>query len=473
MGRHYDSSPEESSGCTCCNYVDSYRVANLNMQVVDTDGETVLATADSQNMGIAETLTDVILPAPGDYYIRVYEEGAPTETQLYEIEVTIKEPGACCMADGSCVVLTDLDCVVAPGIYSGHGTGCPPDPACEPVDALMTFELETTAAPPDTEIPVELFVEELGDLAGYQATLMITRTSGEGSVTLDCPTGAQVDDTRPDYVFSGIDSLPVAACDFSQIGAAALTSFVTVGSEPRYIGDFTLHVSPDATAGTTFEIAIDPDSGQSFAADSGSFLIPMRVSLPVTLTVLAGGKKNRYISIAPSDTDPVALRVEMTASEHFPSSTGVLGWIGEPNDDDIALVVDAPVYRVWDEGTVHVGDCEIAAGSAYEIRATEDGIAFGDPAVVVTVGRPAPKHWADVVGNFDGTRWTVPNGIVSMDDIMAAVQRFQAAETAPDLLWVDVDPEVPNFVLNMTDIMRIAQAFQGDPYPYSDPMDCP
>ena len=60
-----------------------------------------------------------------------------------------------------------------------------------------------------------------------------------------------------------------------------------------------------------------------------------------------------------------------------------------------------------------------------------------------------------------------------MDDVMAAVQKFQQLENAPHLTWVDLDGEIPNAVLNFTDIFWIVQGFKGEPYPFSDPAECP
>ena len=92
---------------------------------------------------------------------------------------------------------------------------------------------------------------------------------------------------------------------------------------------------------------------------------------------------------------------------------------------------------------------------------------------VGTIVAPAEKLWADVAGTFDGTGWTGPNGVVNMDDIMAAVHKFRRLANAPPMSWVDVDGELPNMVINLTDIMRIVQGFKGEPYPFSDPASCP
>ncbi len=65
------------------------------------------------------------------------------------------------------------------------------------------------------------------------------------------------------------------------------------------------------------------------------------------------------------------------------------------------------------------------------------------------------------------------DGIVGMNDVMAAVQGFQHAPTAPPWTWLDLGTEEPNGLVNMTDIMQIVFGFKGQAYPFSDPADCP
>ena len=478
-GYHYDSSPEESSGCTCCNYIDSDLMADLNVQIVDTDGSTVLGTGDSAPTGMTETLSDVVLPAPGDYYVRVYEGDAPSESQLYELELSIILPGACCLADGDCTVMSDMECVLVPGDYVGHGTECPPDPPCQPVPTVMTCSPSTLVASPGTGIPLDLLLTEVEDLGTYQGTITITRTAGEGTLTVNCPDGVQVDQTRPDFIFTGLSVVAGAACEYLQVGAVALSGSATVGGEWKYLGDFTLDVSADATPGTTFEIAIVPDRSATFLRNSMAEGLMVRFGMPCTLTVV-GETMNRYVSFSPDPAELLAYQVELTDSAYFPESTGVLGWVGEPFEapDDpgiwIARVVDTAFYADDWPSVVQVGDCPIVPAATYLIRSTPDGISFVDLPLKPTIARPnPPKEWADVVGEFNGTEWTRPNREVNMDDVMASVQKFQRLETAPPLSWVDVDPEAPNAVLNFTDIFQIVQGFKGEPYPFSDPADCP
>ena len=184
--------------------------------------------------------------------------------------------------------------------------------------------------------------------------------------------------------------------------------------------------------------------------------------------------KNRYVSFDPDNPGlTVAFQIELTASAYFPDSTGVVGWIGEPDEDGLARIAETPFYSgAWPD-VVHVGDCPIVPVSTYAVRATEDADYFSAPLAMGTIARPDSKYWADVVGVYGGVAWTGPNGVVNMDDVMAAVQKFQQLDSAPHLTWVDVDEEVPNAVLNMTDIFQIVQGFKGEPYPFSSPADCP
>ena len=184
--------------------------------------------------------------------------------------------------------------------------------------------------------------------------------------------------------------------------------------------------------------------------------------------------KNRYISLDPDNPGlTVALHMQLTASIYFPESVGDLGWVGEPDENGIARLVDAPFYSNAWPAIVHVGDCPVVPAATYEVTATMDEQYFSTPLEVGTVARPAPKYWADCVGILEGGVWTGPNGVVNMDDILGAVQRFQQLENAPHLTWVDVDEEVPNKVLNMADIYRIVQGFKGESYPFRAPAECP
>ena len=84
-----------------------------------------------------------------------------------------------------------------------------------------------------------------------------------------------------------------------------------------------------------------------------------------------------------------------------------------------------------------------------------------------------PNHTSIKYSRLEGDTWTPPNGVVSFDDVTAAIQYFMTAPSAPHLTVVDIEPQETNAVLNFTDIMQIVLAFQSEPYPFADPGDCP
>lgn len=94
VGFTYDSSPQACPGnfADCCsgNNVNSLTQANLDFQVLGSNGASVLATANSQAAGVAESVTNVVLGGAGNYFIRVFESGSPTETQFYNLQFTIQ-----------------------------------------------------------------------------------------------------------------------------------------------------------------------------------------------------------------------------------------------------------------------------------------------------------------------------------------------------------------------------------------------
>ncbi|MBI4717761.1 MAG: hypothetical protein HY763_08165, partial [Planctomycetes bacterium] len=208
--------------------------------------------------------------------------------------------------------------------------------------------------------------------------------------------------------------------------------------------------------------------------------------------------KNRYVSFVPNSPGPVAFMIGKV------TGTAGAGWVGTPNASGIAGVLPLmPTPRNWPEPVVHVGDCPVVPDADYEIRATMDGITFSPALTVSTTPQPAPKFWGDTVGDFqslcsvggtacgpvgstcNGTgvcgMWTAPNGVVSVNDFLAALQKFQGVVTAPHVTVVDVvgagqpgQQSCLNRAGNIGDVFNLIKAFQGDAYPFTtDPAACP
>lgn len=90
VGLTYDSSVQNSDGsCSSGSYVNSLALADLNVQVLGSDGVTVLATGAARPAGEPETLANVPLPAPGSYYVRVFEGNTPAGPQLYTVSLSV------------------------------------------------------------------------------------------------------------------------------------------------------------------------------------------------------------------------------------------------------------------------------------------------------------------------------------------------------------------------------------------------
>ncbi len=90
QGLLYENGAQGTGGaCQSGDFVDSAAVANLDFQVIAVDQSTVLATVASNPAGVLESRSNILLAAPGDYYLRVYESGAPAESQLYNVTMAV------------------------------------------------------------------------------------------------------------------------------------------------------------------------------------------------------------------------------------------------------------------------------------------------------------------------------------------------------------------------------------------------
>jgi len=190
--------------------------------------------------------------------------------------------------------------------------------------------------------------------------------------------------------------------------------------------------------------------------------------------------------------------------EPHPDVGNVVGYFGEPftrscfpNDDCagefFANVVDAPVYRVWSEDTVHVTGCEIVPAAAYEIvtfdQLSGEGIC---PVTIGTTPKPAGLQYGDVAGPVGAGAFGAPDGFVSVIDVSAYLITNQGGvgSTVPaHTTWIDLHGDadeicdsgvpcvVPQGILNVSDLSRIKFGFIGKTYTETPgqvaPGDCP
>ena len=231
--------------------------------------------------------------------------------------------------------------------------------------------------------------------------------------------------------------------------------------------------------------------------------------------------KNRFLSINPNNTASVSLRIELldltcsdtgqkcnTAADCKTCDAGVnvgqgctinsdctggicvasgetceeqsppvlLGWLGDPVEEGnsapagtfTSLVISSqPTARGWPEPVVHIIGCQVGPARTYGISATSDGVLFSDALVIGTIVKPQGKHWADMVGVFDGTTWSPPDGLVGVNDL-SAILKFITLKPAPHITVVDLagtSPKYVNFLIGATDLGLVIQGFKFKTYP--------
>ncbi len=309
-------------------------------------------------------------------------------------------------------------------------------------------------------------------IASVQA-LSPYNTTRASLMTLDGVSGdlgaRRINGHTTNFVQGLTSAVPLYRITLQPVGLGTTTLSIAPATEPKFAAStpFGLKVGRTNHNGNPSGAAYP--AGVTFTVTTSSLLAPNAET--------GGFAKNRYISFEPNNAGVVAFRVTKTGG---PGAGGVLGWVAEPGAVDAAKIVATPVFRVWDEAVVHVGDCPVIPLASYEIEATTDGVVFSDPLPIVTISQPgAGKFWGDTVGSFDGFEWSGPNGLVNANDFLAALQTFQLLPQGPSFSVVDVqsvssiDPCL-NRIVNIADVFLLLQAFQGNTYPFTtNPGSCP
>ncbi len=76
--------------CSAGTNFNAATISDLMVEILDTDGTTVLATANANGPGVSENITALNLPAAGTYFVRVSQQGTPVDNvQMYNISVDL------------------------------------------------------------------------------------------------------------------------------------------------------------------------------------------------------------------------------------------------------------------------------------------------------------------------------------------------------------------------------------------------
>jgi hypothetical protein len=259
------------------------------------------------------------------------------------------------------------------------------------------------------------------------------------------------------------------------------------------------------------------DAGQNISGlDIGVVCNPIFSSVPPGPAPAPNDrKKNRYISFDPlNDGQNVAFRVVKNAfpanqgfctssgnpctgtggqgncapgqvclAPHLISPGGGTCWVGAPqlltaggSDLYWSKCSATPVFRVWTEPRVDLGDCQIIPVASYNVF-TNSGTVMAPvenptPFVVSTIDMPTlnTKLWGDIVGPVSMGAWGVPDRFVSAQDVLA-LQNFlnAAAPTKPlypaaNLIAISASDPCMNTQVGTADVLAVVQAAQGASY---------
>jgi hypothetical protein len=84
--------------------------------------------------------------------------------------------------------------------------------------------------------------------------------------------------------------------------------------------------------------------------------------------------------------------------------------------------------------------------------------------------------WGDTVSTIVLDNGRPPNGVIGVEDIIAAIKKYQIVDVAP-ITWIDIDPsdgnQVPEQVIGVDDVINCIDGYQGKPYPGLGPLNCP
>ncbi len=83
--------PANPAGCSAGTNFDALTVQNLGVELLNTNGTSVLASATAAAAGVAESIAATTLPGAGTYFIRAFPTTAVNNIQAYQLSITISD----------------------------------------------------------------------------------------------------------------------------------------------------------------------------------------------------------------------------------------------------------------------------------------------------------------------------------------------------------------------------------------------
>ena len=174
----------------------------------------------------------------------------------------------------------------------------------------------------------------------------------------------------------------------------------------------------------------------------------------------------RYLSVAPSGTTAVALKVgavcDIDQGQYLTAPAGPENVSLPAADSWTAPFLTAIQWG----GTVYAYGETIAPDTTYYARG--DCGAPGQPRLSALVTAKTPR-WGDTAGSIVAGVYSPPNGFVDIVDGTSILDRFRGTSTAPSLQRTDLSGSaisdcLPNRMVDILDLVSWVGAFQGQTY---------
>ncbi len=196
--------------------------------------------------------------------------------------------------------------------------------------------------------------------------------------------------------------------------------------------------------------------------------------------------KSRFLSFAAGDAGR-AQAIRVTFADLPPPHdawNGTTLWVAEPTDvselpgtdGDAAPTFAASTlqcdmrFSTWsDFGTIHVFHAGIVPGGTYHLQAIDPNCSFDSQGSFSAPLVLSTSAWADIAGAFDAGagRWTVSDGTVDVTtDVVAILDKFSSAATAPTKARADLVPQTLDFKISIIDVTSALDAFSGRRFPF-------
>ncbi|MFQ5590634.1 MAG: hypothetical protein ACE5HE_05695, partial [Phycisphaerae bacterium] len=449
-------------------------------------------------------------------------------------------PVACCFTDGSCQDLDPLCCENAGGTAQGPGSAClgdgngnGVDDACDvlcPLGDDWCVALQTTdclANDPAVELCLpavwRIADDGTGGLIPEIDACRCFEPAGCGSpqligmTVIFCPGDCPV--LPNDICQVHVNDVPVG--DSVDINTLAVGDLVRCGCAGQQL--------PEPPAIPAYPHSVRKNRVLSINAATNPAKVPAPIAIEAALTSMKRCQvDNRRACIVDADCPDVCTAnhdiqciddamcgmsgpcvTSGPCTEH--QDVGLIKWVATPvalvsppdcfplfdcNNQWVAELVDAPVYRQWTESVIHVTDCEVVPVSTWEMTSVDQtGLRSPVPLTIGTILKPN-LNYGDAAGPVDPItlQYTPPDGYVNVIDIQAFLFANGGDLGSPHTTWVDlhgagvVPPwpvcEPPDFaciipqrVINVSDLQQIKFGFLGKMYVQTpgqvDPGQCP